>query len=558
MAAAYLKFPPPKEYSKVPDGGWGFVVMVAFFFVEAFTYGVIKSFGVFFEDLMKHFGTNASSISWAVSICVFCMTFAAPLSVFLSTRFTCRHVVMLGGILSSAGTLAASFSTNVVAMYLSLGLVTGLGFSFSLFPCLTSLSMYFDERRSLIMAVASTGECFATLLLAPGLEMLKQHIGWQGAIRVVAAGQLTIVVCGVLIRPILILPKKEPLIIEKKNKDKYIEENEQTLVSVDSGICVHAAEGRFVIDVYKDIVDRDSLENKHVDAQLNDAESLEARALYRTDLSLKPQSKKAEDSEYEVPSNEPNPIEDKMSKSLDLSVLREPSFICYSLFGLFATLGFFSPGMFVVPLAVASGVPSQIATYLLSGMAGAELLGRFAAGLVFNRPAFPRVHLELVCSGCLVLILFAFPIAHMTFTGLMACSILFGLVFGAVASTHIPLLAEDDIIGPLRMASGVGVYVCIQSFSCLIGPPLAGWLVDMSGGNYLMAFYCSGTGLIVASAFLALVRPCKLGLCRDTLCTTYHKPPVAMDRRDVFELTLPVVAHFDKEDAFLYMDTSVM
>uniref|UniRef100_UPI0035900962 monocarboxylate transporter 7 isoform X2 n=1 Tax=Myxine glutinosa TaxID=7769 RepID=UPI0035900962 len=502
MAAACLKLTSPKEYSKVPDGGWGFVVMAAFFFIEAFTYGVIKSFGVFFEDLMKHFETNASSISWAASICIFCMTF------------------------------------------------TGLGFSFSLFPCLTSLSKYFDKRRSLVMAVASTGECFAMLIFAPGLEILKQHIGWRGAIRVVAAGQLTIVVCGALLRPISILPKKEPLIFEKKNEEKCTKENEHTLLSMDSGI-FEQAEGRFVIDVCKDITDSDDLESKDVDAQMNDDESLEAHALYVTDLSLKPQSKKAEDPDYEVPSNEPKPTEGKMSKFLDLSVLREPSFICYSLFGLFATLGFFSPGMFVVPLAVASGVPSKIATYLLAGMAGAELLGRFAAGLVFNRPAFSRVHLELICTGSLVLILFAFPIAHTTFTGLMACSILFGLVFGAVASTHIPLLAEDDIIGPLRMASGVGVYICIQSFSCLIGPPLAGWLVDMAGGNYLMAFYCSGTGLIVASAFLALVRPCKLGICHSSSCTTSHKPAVVVDRRDVCEVTLPVVAHFDKEDAFL-------
>lgn len=62
-------------YAEVPDGGWGWVVAVAFFFVEVFTYGIIKIFGIFLQDLMTCFGETNSSVSWAVSICVFVMAF---------------------------------------------------------------------------------------------------------------------------------------------------------------------------------------------------------------------------------------------------------------------------------------------------------------------------------------------------------------------------------------------------------------------------------------------------------------------------------------------------
>lgn len=67
--------PGANVYTEVPDGGWGWVVAVAFFFVEVFTYGVIKSFGVFFKDLMVYFGESNSRISWIISICVFVLTF---------------------------------------------------------------------------------------------------------------------------------------------------------------------------------------------------------------------------------------------------------------------------------------------------------------------------------------------------------------------------------------------------------------------------------------------------------------------------------------------------
>lgn len=65
----------PNVYTKVPDGGWGWIVAFAFFFVEALTYGIIKSFGIFFTDLMQSFDETNSRISWIISICVFVLTF---------------------------------------------------------------------------------------------------------------------------------------------------------------------------------------------------------------------------------------------------------------------------------------------------------------------------------------------------------------------------------------------------------------------------------------------------------------------------------------------------
>lgn len=65
----------PKVYPEAPDGGWGWLVAVAFFLVEVFTYGTIKSFGIFLQDLMEEFGETSSRVSWIVSICVFIMTF---------------------------------------------------------------------------------------------------------------------------------------------------------------------------------------------------------------------------------------------------------------------------------------------------------------------------------------------------------------------------------------------------------------------------------------------------------------------------------------------------
>lgn len=113
-----------KVYSEVPDGGWGWIVAVAFFLVEVFTYGVIKSFGIFLKDLMSDFNETNSRVSWIISICVFVMTFTAPLSTVLSNRFGFQPVVMFGGFLISLGTISTAFTSSINQMYLTIGIVT--------------------------------------------------------------------------------------------------------------------------------------------------------------------------------------------------------------------------------------------------------------------------------------------------------------------------------------------------------------------------------------------------------------------------------------------------
>lgn len=65
----------PKVYPEVPEGGWGWVVAVAFFLVEVNTYGVVKSLGIFLQDLMEEFQESNSRVSWVISISVFIFAF---------------------------------------------------------------------------------------------------------------------------------------------------------------------------------------------------------------------------------------------------------------------------------------------------------------------------------------------------------------------------------------------------------------------------------------------------------------------------------------------------
>lgn len=167
----------PNVYSEVPDGGWGWLVAGAFFIVEVFTYGVIKSFGIFLNDLMHEFDETNSRVSWIISICVFVMTFTAPLSTVLSNKFGYQPVVILGGFLICLGTICTAFTSCINQIYITIGIVSGLGYCLTFLPTVTILSQYFDKRRPLVTSIASTGESFAIFAFAPGFH----HYLWTSA-----------------------------------------------------------------------------------------------------------------------------------------------------------------------------------------------------------------------------------------------------------------------------------------------------------------------------------------------------------------------------------------
>lgn len=179
---------------------------------------------------------------------------------------------------------------------------------------------------------------------------------------------------------------------------------------------------------------------------------------------------------------------DKKAPLLDFSILKDTSFICYALFGLFATLGFFAPSLYIIPLAISLGIEQDRAAFLLSTMAIAEVFGRIGAGCIFNREPIRKIYIELICVILLTVSLFAFTFAT-EFWGLMSCSIFFGFMVGTVGGTHIPLLAEDDVVGIEKMSSAAGAYVFIQSISGLAGPPLAGNLHTRNPNPCLLSPY---------------------------------------------------------------------
>ncbi|XP_016385965.1 monocarboxylate transporter 4-like [Sinocyclocheilus rhinocerous] len=204
---------------KAPDGGWGWAVLFGCFIITGFSYAFPKAVSVFFKELIREFGVGYSDTAWISSILLAMLYGSGPICSILVNRFGCRPVMMVGGLFASLGMILASFATNIIHIYLSTGVITGLGLALNFQPSLIMLNRYFSEKRPLANGLAAAGSPVALCCLSPLGQVLQYKYGWRGGFLILGGILLNCCACGALMRP-LTAPKKTSEVEEKETKPK--------------------------------------------------------------------------------------------------------------------------------------------------------------------------------------------------------------------------------------------------------------------------------------------------------------------------------------------------
>ncbi|XP_036379004.1 monocarboxylate transporter 3 [Megalops cyprinoides] len=188
--------------ARAPDGGWGWMVLLSCFMVTGFSYAFPKAVSVYFKELMRDFGVGYSDTAWISSIMLAMLYGSGPVSSVMVNKFGCRPVMLFGGLLASAGMVAASFTTNIIQLYLTAGVVTGLGLALNFQPSLIMLGTYFDRRRPLANGLAAAGSPVFLSALSPLGQVLLDCYGWRGGFLIMGGLLLNCCTCGAVMRPL--------------------------------------------------------------------------------------------------------------------------------------------------------------------------------------------------------------------------------------------------------------------------------------------------------------------------------------------------------------------
>ena len=139
--------------------------------------GAVYAWSVFRAPLAKQFGWSISEITLTFTISIFVLGFAAFLGGLWLNRKGPRIVALTGGALYGLGVFLASFTTKLSWLYLSYGLIGGIGLGLGYIVPVAVLVKWFPDRRGVITGIAVGGFGAGALITAPVAARLIQSVG---------------------------------------------------------------------------------------------------------------------------------------------------------------------------------------------------------------------------------------------------------------------------------------------------------------------------------------------------------------------------------------------
>ena len=154
---------------------------------------------------MNRFQTNCDflfSLAWIGSISVNLLFLFSPVTSSLAGRYGVRIVTIAGGLVMSVGLFLSSYAPSLLFLYISYGLLLGIGTSLCATMALIVSADYFDKHLSLATGIVASGSSFGTVVFPPTLQLIVQRYGWESSFRIMGLGGIMMAITGLVYRSV--------------------------------------------------------------------------------------------------------------------------------------------------------------------------------------------------------------------------------------------------------------------------------------------------------------------------------------------------------------------
>ncbi|XP_042195228.1 monocarboxylate transporter 14 [Callorhinchus milii] len=475
------------------DGGWGWFVVLASFIAHILVMGSQMSLGILYMEWLEEFQQSRGLTAWIGSLSLGIAMIIGPIAGLFVDVCGCRKTAIIGGILTTLGWVMSAFATSVYSLFLSFGVVVGIGSGLSYLPNIVMVGKYFEKRRALAQGISTTGTGFGAFFITILLKALNAEFGWRGAMFIQGAVSLNLCVCGALLRPLL--PSKR-----KFRETEYIRGEacgmEGTALSI-NGRSSDAG-----------ISEQDAKEYKGNPPK-------EAGAQNVLDATCKYQTAKWATFKDACAANLFK-MSSKFMRSVRLgfytwyssyfgaaSLFQNKVFVAYIFWALLAFCSFVIPFIHLPEIVKLYGLTSENDKFpLTSIIAMLHILGKVILGTICDLPIVSVWNVLVLSNFCFAVCILVIPLMY-TFTNLAIVCAVIGFSSGYLAL--IPCVTED-LVGINNLANAFGIIICANGVSALLGPPFAGWIFDLTN-KYDYSFYVCGFLYMVGIACL-LVKYC--------------------------------------------------
>ncbi|XP_037828324.1 monocarboxylate transporter 12 [Lucilia sericata] len=162
-----------------PDSGWAWVVMVASFLCCTVIDGIVFCSGLIQSSLIEEFQVSKGYVAFVSSLLSGCYLMAGPFVSALANRFGFRPVTIAGALFAAVCFIVSSYATSVEMLFITYGILGGIGFCMVYIPAVVIIGFYFEKWRALATGLAMCGSGVGTFVFAPLTNYMLSQFSWR-------------------------------------------------------------------------------------------------------------------------------------------------------------------------------------------------------------------------------------------------------------------------------------------------------------------------------------------------------------------------------------------
>jgi MFS family permease len=173
---------------------YGYIIILAAYFIVLISWGAMYSFGVFFKPVLTEFGWNRATTSGAYALNMVLTGFFCILWGKLVEKLGPRAVLTIGGCLIGGGYLLMSRVGAVWEFYLFYGLLVSIGMGGVVVPLMWTVARWFNKGRGLASGIVISGIGLGIIVMPQLANRLISSYSWRTSFFILGIISLVLIV----------------------------------------------------------------------------------------------------------------------------------------------------------------------------------------------------------------------------------------------------------------------------------------------------------------------------------------------------------------------------
>src|SRR3989442_2727662 len=164
-------------------------------FLMQLALGSVYAWSVFLKPVIAVYHVSRLQANLTFSIVLLALGVTAGFGGYLNNRYGPRVIATVGGVLYGLGVLLAAFAApNILVLYLTFGVIGGIGVGLGYIVALAMLIKWFPDRRGFITGLAVAGFGGGALITGPVAAALIASVGVNNTFLYLGIAYLVVIV----------------------------------------------------------------------------------------------------------------------------------------------------------------------------------------------------------------------------------------------------------------------------------------------------------------------------------------------------------------------------